>query len=251
MPDSCGFVDYPLPFISHERASKSLQFDNASVQSSMCVENIDVLTLEYTRLMMGFLLFQTKPESIAMIGLGGGSLAKFCYRYLPATRMTVIEINPHVIALRDEFHVPADDDRFLVIQDDGARYLRTTEEKFDVLLVDGFDDKGQPDSLCTRTFYNDCRRVLTPDGVMVANLLFYEPGYINCVERIARTFKDAVLHTGFPFDGNDVIFGFKQRWPTQQSYSTLGKPGYVSSDALRQLLPELTLILRSLLKAEG
>ena len=37
--------------------------------------------------MMGFLLFKPQPRSIGMIGLGGGSLAKFCYRYLSRTRI--------------------------------------------------------------------------------------------------------------------------------------------------------------------
>ncbi|MDE8344502.1 MAG: hypothetical protein POG24_11875, partial [Acidocella sp.] len=61
------------------------------------------LDLEYSRTMMGFLLFKPEPKHIAMVGLGGGSLAKFCHRYLPATRIEVVEINPHVLALRDEF----------------------------------------------------------------------------------------------------------------------------------------------------
>ena len=47
--------------------------------------------------------------SCLMIGLGGGSLAKFCHHYLPETRITVVEINPHVIAMRRHFQVPDDD----------------------------------------------------------------------------------------------------------------------------------------------
>ena len=35
-----------------------------------------------------------------MIGLGGGSLVRFCHRHLPHSRMTVVEINPAVVALR-------------------------------------------------------------------------------------------------------------------------------------------------------
>ena len=67
----------------------------------MDLRDPSALDLEYTQTMMGFLLFLPQPQRIAMIGLGGGSLAKFCHRYLPRTRIQVVEINPHVIALRD------------------------------------------------------------------------------------------------------------------------------------------------------
>ena len=57
---------------------------------------------------------------------GGGSLAKFCYRHLPDTCITVVEINPHVIALRDEFKVPPDDRRFRVVEADGVHFAAHT-----------------------------------------------------------------------------------------------------------------------------
>ena len=45
--------------------------------------------------MMGFLLFQPAPARIAMIGLGGGSLAKYCALKLPEADFTAIERRPH------------------------------------------------------------------------------------------------------------------------------------------------------------
>jgi len=109
----------------------------------MCTSRPDELELDYTKIMMGFLLLNHRPRHIAMIGLGGGSLAKFCYRNLPDTRITVLEINPHVIALRQEFLVPDDNERFQVIEADGADFVRDADPEFDVLLVDGYDPQGQ------------------------------------------------------------------------------------------------------------
>ena len=107
-------------------------------QSQMRLQDPDVLDLEYTRVMMGFLLFHPRPDRIAMIGLGGGSMAKYCYRHLLRSSIDVIEINPHVIALRDEFHVPPDNERFNVIRGDGAQFVHERATRYDVLLVDGF-----------------------------------------------------------------------------------------------------------------
>ncbi len=77
--------------------------------------------------MMAFLLFNDRPERVLMIGLGGGSLAKFIYHYLPRARTQVVEINPRVVAVaRQFFNVPPDDERFAVIVSDGAEYVRAT-----------------------------------------------------------------------------------------------------------------------------
>ena len=79
--------------------------------------------LAYTRKMMAFLMFNSQPRRILQLGLGGGSLAKFCYRYLPDASITVVEIDSDVLALRDEFQVPADDARFRVVQGNGVEYV--------------------------------------------------------------------------------------------------------------------------------
>ena len=59
-----------------------------------------------------------------MIGLGGGSMPKWCYQQLPETDITVIEISPIVISLREQFYIPTDDERFRVLCGDGADLCR-------------------------------------------------------------------------------------------------------------------------------
>ena len=117
------------PVVYESLSSKSLFFSTQDVQSKMDLLQPDALQFEYTRIMMGFLLHQPQPRRIAMLGLGGGSLAKFCYRYLPDADITVVEINPHVIARRSDFLVPADDQRFRVVQVDAADFVRTIETR--------------------------------------------------------------------------------------------------------------------------
>ena len=109
------------PYIFDSACERRLHFTNHATQSAMSLSDPDALIAQYTRKMMAFLLFNPHPEHIVMIGLGGGSLAKFCYRNLPRSRITVVEIDEDVIALRDEFCIPKDDGRFRVVHDDGAR----------------------------------------------------------------------------------------------------------------------------------
>src|SRR6202021_3224922 len=103
---------FPIPVISEEGGIRTLHFESEYVQSQMVLERPDFLALTYTRTMMAFELFKPHPHNIALIGLGGGSLAKWCYRCHPAAMLTVVEINPHVILLRDRFHIPREDTRF-------------------------------------------------------------------------------------------------------------------------------------------
>ena len=176
------------PYVVESKKFKALYFDSESTQSLMDVQAPIRLVVSYTETMMGFLLFHANPKSIAMIGLGGGSLAKYCHHYLPGASILVLENNSKVIALKDKFHVPENSERFRVLEADGAAYLRNTEEKFDVLLVDGYTKLGQAAQLCSEDFYASCLACLNPDGVLVIN--FSGAAGLNQVyqERIDRVF---------------------------------------------------------------
>ncbi len=197
------------PFLHETRKMKSLHFSIAEVQSCMDLAQPDSLALAYTRTMMGFLLFHPMPLRVGMIGLGGGSLAKFCYRHLPRADISVLEINPHVIALRDEFSVPADNERFRVIRADGARYVRAHEGAFDVLLVDGYDNDGLPGTLSSKRFYDDVSDCLRPSGVMAANIHLENAEFALLVARVGRSFNGAALAVKEHDSGNAVVFARK------------------------------------------
>ena len=76
------------PFVQEDGHTRSLHFTRGELQSRMDKRQPWSLAVDYTRTMMAFLLLLPEPASIAMIGLGGGSLAKFCYRHLPDCRIT-------------------------------------------------------------------------------------------------------------------------------------------------------------------
>lgn len=160
----------PRPFVRSHGRYISLQFSRDQTQSRMLTADPDALLIDYTRTMMATLLLRPEPALIGMIGLGGGSQAKFCHRYLPRTRIEVVENSPAVIALRHRFEIPDDDARLQVHLDDGAAFVRQRRGCYDVLLVDGYDEKGIPQALSSQVFYDDCRDALATDGVVAVNL---------------------------------------------------------------------------------
>lgn len=233
---------YVKPFVYDNGESKSLHFTIGELQSRMVMRRPWRLEVDYTRTMMGFLLFKPAPLHIGMIGLGGGSLAKFCYRQLPGSQMTVLEINPHVIALRHEFQIPDDDERFRVITADGALFVQTETPRFDVLLVDGFDHEGQPAALCSQRFYDDCFAALPDGGVLVVNLHYDHPDYPVLADRISRSFSGHAVEVLSGEQSNSIVFAAKGQAISPRNMSLSKSLSGLDEEARQQLKSELVRI---------
>jgi spermidine synthase len=198
-----------MPGVTEESGVRSLQFSNGAVQSSMRVSEPYELDLSYTRAMMGFLLFNAEPQHILLVGLGGGSLSKYCYRQFPRARITTLEINQNVIALRDEFLIPPDDERFKVVHTDASEYLARSDVHVDIILVDGYDADGLPDSLCSESFYSNCWQALSAQGVLVANLWGGESNRGVYLNRLRGIFDGRVWWSKPPNSNNLIAFAVK------------------------------------------
>lgn len=186
----------------------TLHFGSNYIQSQMVLEKPNFLALPYTRAMMAFELFVPTPREIGAIGLGGGTIAKWCYRHHPSAKVTVIELNPHVIAVRNRFRIPKDNRRFQIFCGDGVEFVAKNPGRFDVLLVDCFTEEYPPRELCSPEFYDNCRESLTDMGLMVVNLCV--KNHKRILSRIRKSFEGKVL-VFTDKDGNDVVFACKEQ----------------------------------------
>lgn len=187
-----GDFSAKAPIVYTDGDRRCLMFSDGVIQSEMLLSDPDGLTLLYTRAIMCFVLFKPAPRDVLIVGLGGGSLVKFCLRYLPGARITVLEIDEQVIALRDSFAIPPDSERLRVVHADAAQYIATLEAQVDVLITDGFDARGQPPGLASADYYSACRRAMRPAGVAVVNLHSREPDYADIARRLRLAFDDKV-----------------------------------------------------------
>ena len=217
-PDDCDPVPivkalltgtYDKPYVIEEGDSRSLYFTRALTQSGMRLSDPMALEFAYTQKMMSFLLFVHQPKHILMLGLGGGSLAKYCHRHLPASRITAIEIDPDILAFRDQFMLPPDDARLQILLGDAADYVRRVDQDADVIVIDAFDRDGFSSSVCTREFYLDVRDTLTPKGAMVANMVGPKAERAAHLDMVAAVFNGNIIMLPVADDGNYLVFAFR------------------------------------------
>ena len=197
--------------VTEERGVRTLHLGSQAIQSAMRISRPWDLELAYTRAMMGFLMFKAAPAEVLMIGLGGGSLAKFIRKQRPQTHITAVEIDPRVIAAaRAHFDLPGNDATLNVIEGDGALYVRQHPASADVILLDGFDAGNQVEALATQTFYAACRRALKPGGVLVVNLWGRDSEFAEYFARLARAFDGEVGWISVQNKTNVVVFAFTE-----------------------------------------
>ncbi len=202
---------YPKPFVIDDGKSRFLYFNVRLMQSEMSLKAPHDLAIRYTQKMMAFLLFQPRPKRLVLIGLGGGSLIKFCYQRMPGTQLTAVELDPNVIAFRDTFLLPPDDARLQVLEADGAEFLANTEKGIDALLVDAFDKTGFAPSLANREFFENAYAKLSGNGVLVINLAGEKETYAGLIGEAMHVFDDQIIVISVPDDGNHVLYAFKER----------------------------------------
>lgn len=213
--------DAKTVYVSEKFGVRSLHIGSDTVQSSMRIARPHDLELSYTRSMMACLLFLPEPRDVLMVGLGGGSVAKFVRHHFPAARVRVLEIDPKVVAIaRQCFQVPPDDEHFEVIVGDGAEYMARQDVRADLVMVDGYNAEAHVEELATREFYADCRARLVPGGMLVVNLWGGDKAFNEVLKRIEGVFRGGTLCLPARKPGNVIAFGFRDD-PGPQQWSAL------------------------------
>lgn len=201
--------DAETVYVSERHGVRSLHIGSDTVQSAMRVKSPHDLELAYTRSMMAFLLFVPEPRHVLMLGLGGGSVAKFIHHRMPHVNIQAIEINPRVVAIaRQSFNVPENGTSFEVIVADGAEFVTRAEVATDVLMIDGYGAEAHAEELASPAFYRACSERLRAGGVLVVNLWGGDKQFHVLVQRIQKAFPAGTLCLPATRPGNVIVFGF-------------------------------------------
>lgn len=135
--------------------------------------------------------------NILILGNGTGTYATQCTRYFDHVNLTGVEIDQKITDLAGKyFELPENVD---VTTYDGRAYLNAIDEKYDVIMVDAYQDITIPFQMSSVEFFQLVKEHLTDDGVMVVNMNMRGTGEGNINQYLADTIS-SVFSTVYTAD---------------------------------------------------
>jgi spermidine synthase len=216
------------------------------------------LFLPYSQMMVSSLALAPEAKRGLILGHGGGSLAKWLARHWPALELDIVEFDPAVVRMAEDFfdyHPPANHH---VSVKDGRSFLNGTGHSYDVMWIDAFARDMIPFHLTTVEFFSLVRAHLNPDGVVAVNLassgregdLARAAAVVATMEQafpIIQTFAvEGPWKTGMSQARNLIFFGGR---PIETG-STDGMVTKVSEMAMNRQLPMEAIALLSTRRVE-
>lgn len=211
MPPRTTPSEFDTPTLSESGGVRYLHFNTEWIQGAMRIDDPAELVLEYTAQMMAWLLFLHPPkeDAIGMLGLGAGSLARFC---LKRTRSDVlaVEWNPQVVAVCQMFfRLPAPGRLDVQLDDAGAWVADPLNAgRCPVLMVDLYDAQARGPVRDSAAFYRNCRRVLGETGVLVVNLFGDHASFPRNIENLEAAFDGRLAMLPEIDAGNRIVLAF-------------------------------------------
>ena len=155
---------------------------------------------------------------VLIIGGGDGGMAREVLRHNAVEHVTMVEIDAGVVEFSKEY-LPTlsagafDDPRLSLVIADGAEFVKTSEDQFDVIIVDSTDPIGPGEVLFTDTFYGRAKRLLNDGGIIVTqNGVPFMQGeeLTNTMRAFRALFADATcyLATIPTYAGGPMAFGW-------------------------------------------
>lgn len=201
-----------MPTVSEQDGVRYLHFESPWIQGAMNLKKPSELVLAYTQQMMAWLLFLAPDadRKIGQLGLGAGSLARYCRKHLPNDQV-VIERNPAVIQLCQHYFRLSPDSRLKVIQDEAQQWVSRPEqrESLAVLMADLYDTEAQGPVCDSLDFYQACADTLAAPGILSVNLFGHHHSFTDNLDHLKTVFGERLLVLPSLPEGNQIVLGFK------------------------------------------
>ena len=186
-----------------------------SRQSCKDLKNPDRLVFRYAQVTMSSFAIQENPESILILGLGGGTLPMTYAKLLPDADITSVEIDSSVINVAKEFFGLKLSEKNKVVEKDARVFVKRAKrknQKYDLIVLDAFNGDYIPEHLMTQEFLEEVKGLLNEDGVVVANTFSTSDLYDHESATYQKVFKE-FYNFKMPM-GNRVIIASAQKLPS-------------------------------------
>ncbi len=133
-----------------------------------------------------------QDSEILVLGMGTGTFASQCMRYFDGVTVEGVEIDEKITKLAEEyFELP---ESVKVTTYDGRAYLQAVDKKYDVIMVDAYQDITIPFQMSSVEFFTMVKEHLKENGVMVVNMNMHSKEEGNINDYLADT-----ISTVFPY----------------------------------------------------
>lgn len=201
--------------IRDEGEHRTLYFDGDCLQSQMSLSCPYRLTLPYTRYMMFPMLYTKTFRKILLIGVGAGSLLRFCRQHIANCRLDGVDNSPHILDLARGYFQCPEDEKCVLHCSDGCEFLEKSDTKYDLILVDAFDHTGMAPAIYNEHFLGLCATHLSPTGSLAANLWSGQRRRLRELKLFfQRTFHESIFMP-VPDRGNVVAISTIEPFPWQ------------------------------------
>lgn len=148
-----------------------------------------------------------EKTDILILGMGTGTYAKQCQKYFEGVNIEGVEIDAEISELAIKyFELP---ENIPVTTYDGRAFLNASENKYDVIFVDAYQDITIPFQMSTKEFFALVKEHLNEDGVLLVNMNMHseEEGNINdyLSDTISTVFSE-IYTMDVPRSINRVLF---------------------------------------------
>lgn len=156
-------------------------------------------------------LSQSDDANVLILGMGTGTYATQLRHFFPNFTVEGVEIDEKITALaREYFSMPED---VKVTTYDGRAYLKAVDKKYDVIMVDAYQDITIPFQMSSVEFFTLVKEHLTDNGVMVVNMNMRsdDEGSINdCLTSTISEVFESVYTVDVPNSTNCELFAAKK-----------------------------------------
>jgi spermidine synthase len=186
---------YNYIIVSHDGAVVSFRrLENGAAISAIDMSRPSYQVIAYTKFLFAACLVNPNPAEVLSIGLGAGAFNRLFNLAFPQATLTSVEIDPMIRDLAVEFTAFKETDHNKVVIEDGRRFLRRSNDRWDWIVIDAFVRNSQyPPHLATHEFFTLVGEHLTDDGVLAINVISGNRLYDCLIGAIASAFPKVVL----------------------------------------------------------
>ncbi|KAJ8376359.1 hypothetical protein SKAU_G00069390 [Synaphobranchus kaupii] len=199
----------------------------------LCCAHHEVMVAGLSLLGIGTAENKGVPVSVLLVGLGGGGLPQFVRNFVPAASVEVVELDPTILEVAQNWFGFHTDDRLKVTLGDGLEHINKLESQgghvYDVIMFD-VDSKDAtvgmscpPPAFVETHFLQKVHNLLTPRGVFMLNLVCRNSALRESVVGRVRDVFPRVLSRGIEGEVNEVLLCVREQ-SEQGEHSAFSPP---------------------------